>query len=152
MGFPGSTHGKESACNSAGGCDGHSAAERSHPTSEVRGSGREYQTATAQEPPRGATPRPRSGRRPRGDTQRPRSGAAAGRSYPTPLSLQYRRPEFDPWVRKIPWRREWLPTPVFLPGESHGQRSLVGYSPWCHKESDMTEQLTFNSCASSYTW
>ena len=37
---------------------------------------------------------------------------------------------FDPWVGKIPWRREWLPTPVFLPGEFHGQRSLVGYSPW----------------------
>ena len=36
---------------------------------------------------------------------------------------------FDPWVRKIPWRRKWQPTPVFLPGESHGQRSLVGYSP-----------------------
>ena len=35
----------------------------------------------------------------------------------------------DPWVRKIPWRREWLPTPVFLPGESHGQRSLEGHSP-----------------------
>ena len=34
---------------------------------------------------------------------------------------------FDPWVRKIPWKREWLPTPVFLPGEHHGQRSLVGY-------------------------
>ena len=39
-----------------------------------------------------------------------------------------RRPRFDPWVRKIPWRREWRPTPVFLPGEFHGQRSLVGYS------------------------
>ena len=37
---------------------------------------------------------------------------------------------FNPWVRKIPWRREWLPTPVFLLGESHGQRSLVGYSLW----------------------
>ena len=37
--------------------------------------------------------------------------------------------QFDPWVEKIPWRREWLPTAVFLPGESHGQRSLVGYSP-----------------------
>ena len=37
---------------------------------------------------------------------------------------------FDPWVRKIPWRRKWEPTPVFLPGESHGQRSLAGYSPW----------------------
>ena len=39
------------------------------------------------------------------------------------------RHEFDPWVRKIPWRRRWLPTPVFLPGESHGQRSLAGYDP-----------------------
>ena len=38
---------------------------------------------------------------------------------------QCRRPGFDPWVRKIPWRRKWQPTPVFLPGESHGQRSLV---------------------------
>ena len=46
---------------------------------------------------------------------------------------------FDPWVGKIPWRKGWPPTPVFLPGESHGQRSLVGYSPQCHKESDMTE-------------
>ena len=40
------------------------------------------------------------------------------------------------WVGKIPWRREWLPTAVFLPGESHGQRSLVGYRPWGRKESD----------------
>ena len=47
-------------------------------------------------------------------------------------------------VRKIPWRTEWLPTPVFLPGEFHGQRSLVGYSPWGHKESDRTEQLTLS--------
>ena len=37
---------------------------------------------------------------------------------------------FDPWIRKIPWRRKWLPTPVFLPGESCGQRSLAGYSSW----------------------
>ena len=43
--------------------------------------------------------------------------------------------QFDLWVGKIPWRRAWQPTPVFLPGESHGQRSLVGYSPWGHKES-----------------
>ena len=42
----------------------------------------------------------------------------------------------------IPWRREWQPTPVFLPGEFHGQRNLAGYSPWGHKESDTTEQLT----------
>ena len=43
------------------------------------------------------------------------------------ICLQCRRPGFDPWVRKIPWRREWLPTPVFLPEEFHGQRSLEGY-------------------------
>ena len=46
---------------------------------------------------------------------------------------------FDPWVEKILWKRKWQPTPVFLQGESHGQRSLVGYSPRGHKESDMTE-------------
>ena len=51
-------------------------------------------------------------------------------------------PGFSPWVRKIPWSREWQPTPVLLPGESHGQRSTVGYSPWGCKELDMTEQLT----------
>ena len=44
--------------------------------------------------------------------------------------------------RKIPWRREWLLTPVFLPGELLGQRSLVGYSPWGCKEMDMAEQLS----------
>ena len=41
---------------------------------------------------------------------------------------------FDPWVRKIPWRREGLPTPVFMTGEFLGQRNLVGYSPWGHKK------------------
>jgi len=49
----------------------------------------------------------------------------------------------DTWVRslgqKIPWRKDWQPTPVFLPGESHGQRSLVGYGPWGSKELDTTE-------------
>ena len=53
-----------------------------------------------------------------------------------------RRCRFNPWVGKIPWRREWLPIPVFLSGEFHWQRSLVGYSLWGHKELDMTEQLT----------
>ena len=48
---------------------------------------------------------------------------------------------FDPWVGKISWRREGQPTPVFLPGEFHGQRSLVGYSPWGHKKLDKTERL-----------
>ena len=46
--------------------------------------------------------------------------------------------------RKIPWRRAWLPTLAFLPEESHGQRSLVDYSPWITKESDTTEQLNTN--------
>ena len=47
---------------------------------------------------------------------------------------------FDPWMGKIPWRRAWQPTPVFLPGESHGQRRLAGYSPGGHRELDTTEQ------------
>ena len=50
--------------------------------------------------------------------------------------------QFYPWVGKVLWRREWLPTPVFLSGESHGQRNLVGYSPWGHQELDTTELLT----------
>ena len=57
-------------------------------------------------------------------------------------ACQCRRRErrgFDPWVGKIPWRREWQPTPVFLPGESHGQRRLAGYSPWGLKGLDLTE-------------
>ena len=45
----------------------------------------------------------------------------------------------DSWARKIPWRRAWQPIPVFLPRESHGQRSLADYSPWIYKELDMTE-------------
>ena len=49
----------------------------------------------------------------------------------------------DPWVRKILWRRKWQRTPVLLPGKSHGQRSLVGYSPWGREESDTTERLHF---------
>ena len=62
-------------------------------------------------------------------------GSASGKE-PT---CQCRRCRFSPWVGKIPWRRKWQPTPMFLPGEFHGQRSLVGYSPWGHKESDTTE-------------
>ena len=53
----------------------------------------------------------------------------------------------------MPWRREWLPTPVFLPRKSHGERSLAGYSPWGGKELDMTEQLTHSlSMASARLW
>ena len=55
------------------------------------------------------------------------------------ICLQCRRPRFDSWVRKIPWRRKCHPTPVFLSEQSYGQRNLVGSSPWGRKESDMTE-------------
>ena len=54
------------------------------------------------------------------------------------------RPGFDPWVGTIPWRGEWLPIPVFWPGEFHGQRSLADYSPQGREESDMTERLSLH--------
>ena len=57
------------------------------------------------------------------------------------VCLQCRRPGFDPWVEKIPWRRKWQHTSVLLHGNFHGWRSWVGYSPWDHKEADMTEHL-----------
>ena len=67
-------------------------------------------------------------------------GLPSGSAIKNPPAMQETmRHGFNPWVRKIPWRRTWQPTPVFLPGESHGQRSLVGYSPWGCKESDMAE-------------
>ena len=73
-------------------------------------------------------------------------GQKDGEKRKTPMCF---RNCMETWVQslgwEIPWRREWLPTPVFLPGESHGQRSLVGYSPWAHKESDTTEQFSLNS-------
>ena len=58
------------------------------------------------------------------------------------IHLQCRRPGFSLWVGKIPQRRAWQLTPAFLLGKFHGQRSLVGCSPWGQKESDMTEWLT----------
>ena len=64
--------------------------------------------------------------------------SASGKE-PTSQCRRHRRCGFDPWVWKIPWRRKWQPPPVFLLGESHGQRSLVGYSPWGRKELDMTK-------------
>ena len=60
------------------------------------------------------------------------------------ICLQCRRPRFNPQVKNIPWRRKWQPTPVFLPGEFHGQRSLVVYSAWGCKELDTTEWLTLS--------
>ena len=65
-------------------------------------------------------------------------GGASGKE----LTCQYRRCKrcgFNPWVRKIPWRRAWEPTPIFLPGESHGKRNPADYSPWRSKGLDMTE-------------
>ena len=57
---------------------------------------------------------------------------------------------FDPWVRKISWRRKWQPTPVSLPGESHGQRNVASYGPWGRKESERTEQLSTLSKARGF--
>ena len=56
---------------------------------------------------------------------------------------------FDPRARKIPWRRKWQPIPIFLPGKSHGQRSLVGYSPWSWKESNTAEWITLHHLRAS---
>ena len=61
------------------------------------------------------------------------------------ILLQCRGPGFDPWVRKIPW----VPTPAFLPGEFHGEGSLVGYSPGGCKESDMAERATLTHSLSA---
>ena len=57
------------------------------------------------------------------------AAASSSGKEPTCQCRRHKRHRFDPWVRKICWRRVWQPTPVFLPKESHGQRSLVGYSP-----------------------
>ena len=53
----------------------------------------------------------------------------------------YKRRGFDPWVEKIPWRGKWQPTPVFLPGKSHGQRSQEGYSPWGQKKAGHNQNI-----------
>ena len=65
--------------------------------------------------------------------------SGAGGKDPACQCRRCKRCEVDPWVGKIPWRRAWHPSPAFLPGESHEQRSLVGYSPWGRKELDTTE-------------
>ena len=65
------------------------------------------------------------------------------------MHLRHKRYGFNPWVGKIPWRRAWHPTPVFWAGESHGQRSLAGCSPWGRKELDLTE-VTYNAHAPPY--
>ena len=63
------------------------------------------------------------------------------------IHLQCRRPAFDPWVEKIRWRKEWLPTLVLLLRVSPGQGNLVGYSPWGHEELDRTEKLSSHAGA-----
>ena len=70
---------------------------------------------------------------------------------PTYQYRRHRRQGFNRWLGKIPRRKKWQPIPVFLPGESHGQRRLAGYSPWGHKESDMTEttSVQFSSVVQS---
>ena len=60
-------------------------------------------------------------------------------------ACQRRKRGFSPWLGKIPWRRKWQPPPVFLPGKSHGERSLAVYSLWGRKESDMAERLSMHS-------
>ena len=65
-------------------------------------------------------------------------GGARGKE-PACQCRRHRRCRFDPWVGKIPWRRKWQPTPVFLPRKSHGQRGLESYRPWVTQESDTTE-------------
>ena len=65
-------------------------------------------------------------------------GGTSGKE-PTCQCLRHKRLEFNPWIGKISWRRAWQPTLVFLPGESHGQKSLEAYSPWGHTELDITE-------------
>ena len=87
------------------------------------------------------------GRKDSDTTEQLTLGFPGGASGKEP-SCQYKRRKrcrFDPWVGKIPWRRKWQPTPVFLPGESHGQRSLVGNSPWgcwvVHNWSDLAHKI-----------
>ena len=73
-------------------------------------------------------------------------GGAVAKSLPASArDSGNKRCKFDSWVWKILWRRKWIPTPVFLPGKFHGERSLAGYSPWGHEESDTTE------CACTHT-
>ena len=63
----------------------------------------------------------------------------AGGKEPACQCRRHKRHRFDSWARKIPWSRKWQPTPIFLSGESHGQKNLVGCSPEGHTELDMTE-------------
>ena len=70
------------------------------------------------------------------------------KNLPANAGYDVNRCGFNPWVRKIPWRRKWQPIPVFLPGKSHEQRSLMRYNPYSHQESEMTER----SIAAATSW
>ena len=73
-------------------------------------------------------------------------GGASGKE-PACQCRRHKRHGFDPWIRKIRWRKAWQATPVFLLGKSHGQRSLVGYSPWGPKKSQTgLKRLSMHSC------
>ena len=69
-------------------------------------------------------------------------GGASGKE-PACQCRRHKTQGFDPWVGKNPWKRKWQSTPVFLPGESYGLRSLVAYRPYGHKESNMTEATSY---------
>ena len=69
----------------------------------------------------------------------------------SPANVGRKRHGFDPWVGKIPWRRVWQPPPVFLPGKSHGQRSLAGHSPWCSKSHTRLSNWTTETCVIYFT-
>ena len=71
-------------------------------------------------------------------------GGTSGKE-PACQCRRLKRCSFEPWIRKIPWKRKWQPSAVFLPGESHGQRNLEGYSLYGHKEMDTTE-ATLHAC------
>ena len=66
-------------------------------------------------------------------------------------ACQCTRHGFHPWIRTIPWRRKWQPTPIFLPGKSHGQRSLAGNTPWGCKQQTMTQRWSVRARARTHT-
>ena len=77
----------------------------------------------------------------------------ASRKEPVGQCRKLKRRRFNPWVRKFPWRRQWQPTPVFLPGKSHGQGSLVGYSPWgLHRVRDDSAAGHNNTAQKLFLW
>ena len=137
QGFPGGLEGKASACNA-----GDRGSIPGSGRSPGEGNGNPLQYSCLENPMDGRASQAtvhgvtKSQTRLSDDTCIDTGGASG-----TESACPGRRPKrcgFYPSVGKIPWRRAWQPTPVFLPGESHGQRSLAIYSPWGHKESDTT--------------